>query len=102
MTEERKLNWDFAEPVNVWRAVDSSPNYELIAKEVLNKTYQDMECFSDEVEIITYKITRSDDFDASTNGAYITYITLNNTTELEKDRYRYMAKQLDAVCGGLE
>ena len=89
------LSWDFGEPVNIWRASDSSPTYDLIAMNVADGHYTDRSCDFAKVETLTYKITRADTFDASSPGAYA---TLNHSTQLERERYRMLVRQLNAVC----
>ena len=90
-----ELSWDFGEPVNIWRASDSSPTYDLIAMNVADGHYTDRSCDFAKVETLTYKITRADTFDASSPGAYA---TLNHSTQLERERYRMLVRQLNAVC----
>ncbi len=91
------LSWDFDEPVNIWRAVDSSPTYDLIAVNAADKHYTDQSCNFNKTETVTYKITRADTLDASSDGAWA---TLNHSTELERQRYKALVHQLNAVCGG--
>ena len=91
------LAWDFEEPVNVWRAVDSAPGYELIAEGITGGAYRDTTLYFADAETVTYKITRADTTDGASDGAYV---TLNHSTELERQRYRYLVPQLNAVCGG--
>ncbi|MBR5446018.1 MAG: glycoside hydrolase family 95 protein, partial [Clostridia bacterium] len=92
------LTWDFDEPVNIWRAADSSPIYRLIAENVAENTYTDRDFHFADAETLTYKITRADTADSASPGAFA---TLNHSTELERQRYRYLAAQLNAVCGGV-
>ena len=91
------LTWEFSEPVNVWRAVDSAPCYELIAQNVVGGQYDDTTLRFADAETVTYKITRADTTDGVSQGAYV---TLNHSTELERQRYRFLIPQLNAVCGG--
>ena len=90
------LTWDFDEPVNIWRAVDSAPDYQPVAQNVAGGQYDDTALNFAEAETVTYKITRAD-ADASAEGAFV---TLNHSTELERQRYRFLVAQLNAVCGG--
>ena len=96
-TRDLHLTWDFGEAVNVWRAVDSAPDYELIAQNVTGGQYDDRALDFAEAETVTYKITRADAADGSADGAWV---TLNHSTELERQRYRFLVPQLNAVCGG--
>ena len=93
------LRWDFAEPVAVWRAVDSAPVYEKIADIVTGGSYTDTGFSFEKAETVTYKITRADASDGSATGAVT---TLNHSTAIERLRYRYLVKQLNAVCGGVD
>ena len=93
------LTWEFTEPVNVWRAINSAPGYELIAQNVLGGQYDDTTLDFADAETVTYKITRADTTDGVSDGAYV---TLNHSTELERQRYRYLIPQLNAVCGGAQ
>jgi len=98
---DRSLNleWDFPEPVTVWRAADSSPVYEKAAEGVCGGSWKDEAFDFGAAETVTYKITRSDAEDGADPGAFV---TLNHATEAEKQRYRYLVRQLNAVCGGAE
>ena len=98
---DRSLNleWDFPEPVTVWRAADSSPVYEKAAEGVCGGSWKDETFDFGAAETVTYKITRSDAEDGADPGAFV---TLNHATEAEKQRYRYLVRQLNAVCGGAE
>ena len=96
---ELNLTWDFPEPVTVWRAVNSAPVYEKIADSVTGGTFTDKDFVFACAETVTYKITRADAEDGAAPGAVV---TLNHATELEKQRYRYLVRQLNAVCGGAE
>ncbi len=93
------LTWDFPEPVTVWRAVNSAPIYEKIAASVTGGSFTDKDFDFARAETVTYKITRDDAEDGAAPGAVV---TLNHATELEKQRYRYLVRQLNAVCGGAE
>jgi len=93
------LSWDFTEPVNIWRAVNGAATYTLAAQNVADKTYTDTEICFDEIDIVTYKITRADAPDSLADGACV---TLNHSTESQRQRYRYLVRQLNAVCGGAE
>ncbi|MBE6626375.1 MAG: glycoside hydrolase family 95 protein [Ruminococcaceae bacterium] len=94
-TRELKITWDYDAPVNVWRATDSSPTYDLIGINIHGGEYIDRSLDFSKVETVTYKITRSDTFDASSGGAWV---TLNHSTALERDRYRAWIRQLNMVC----
>ncbi|MBQ7982343.1 MAG: hypothetical protein IJ302_02150, partial [Clostridia bacterium] len=90
------LSWEFDEPVNLWRAIDSAPDYTLIEGGITAGEYTDTDvCFA---ETVTYKITRADTHDAAAPGAYV---TRNHSTALERQRYRYLVRQLNSVCGGV-
>ena len=93
------LSWDFAGPAAVWRAVDSAPVYEKIAESVDAGSFADTQFLFDDAETVTYKITRADAADGSAPGAVV---TLNHSTAIERLRYRYLVRQLNAVCGGVE
>lgn len=93
------LTWDYQGAVNIWRAVNSSPTYDLIAGNIKGGEYNDSNLCFEDVETVTYKITRADTQDSISDGAYV---TLNHSTELERQRYRYLVKQLNSVCGGVE
>ena len=92
-----EITWDYDGPVNVWRATDSSPFYDLIAINVSGGKYTDRSLDFAKAETITYKITRADTFDASSDGAYI---TLNHSTQIERERYRAWIRQINNGCGG--
>ncbi|MBR4895382.1 MAG: hypothetical protein IKZ41_03065 [Clostridia bacterium] len=93
------LTWDYTEPVSVWRAVDSAPVYERIADSVTGGSYADAGFLFEKAETVTYKITRADAEDGSAPGAVV---TLNHSTPIERQRYRYLVRQLNAVCGGVD
>ncbi len=90
-----ELQWDFSEPVNVWRAVDSSPTYDLLATNVSEGTYTDRELNFADVETVTYKITRGDTMDSASVGAVV---TVNHSTQLDRERYRKWIRQINLVC----
>jgi len=90
-----ELGWDFDEPVNVWRAVNSAPGYDLIARNVTGGAYQDTGCPFDSVETVTYKITRADTLEAGAPGACV---TLNHSTKVQREQYRYLIRQLNLSC----
>ena len=89
------LTWDSPRPVHIWRAVNSEPCYTLVAQDVTGGQYRDEGIRFEDVETVTYKITA--DGDAASLGACV---TLNHSTELERQRYRFLIPQLNAVCGG--
>ncbi len=91
------LTWQFDEPVDIWRAVDSSPVYEKIAQKVTDNIYTDVTRIFDKAETVTYKITRADAADSAAPGACV---TLNHSTEIERMRYRYWVRQVNMPCGG--
>ncbi len=99
VNRELIISWDFDEPVNIWRAVDSSPTYDLIAANVAQKSYKDVSCRFENTETVTYKITRADTLDASSDGAYA---TLNHSTAADRQRYRYYIRQINMPCGGAD
>ena len=90
-----ELTWDYPRPVHIWRAVNSEPTYTLVAESVTGGRYQDESFAFDEAETVTYKITA--DSSSASAGACV---TLNHSTELERQRYRFLVAQLNAVCGG--
>ncbi len=94
-----RLTWDYAGSVSVWRAVDSAPVYEKIADSVEGGSFTDGGFRFEDCETVTYKITRADAEDGSAPGAVV---TLNHSTALERQRYRYLVRALNAVCGGAE
>ncbi len=91
------LTWNFADAVDIWRAVDSSPVYEKIAQRVTDNIFTDVTLQFDTVETVTYKITRADAGNSYAPGACV---TLNHSTELERIRYRYWVRQVNIPCGG--
>ena len=100
---EGNLSWDFAGPVAVWRAVDSSPVYEKLADGVSGGSFRDERSPFASAETVTYKITRATEADSEASGADPgAWVTLNHATPIERQRYRYLVRQLNAVCGGAE
>ncbi|MBE6725881.1 MAG: glycoside hydrolase family 95 protein [Ruminococcaceae bacterium] len=98
-----RLTWEFPEPVAVWRAADSSPVYEKIADGVTGGSFLDTDFRFENAETVTYKITRASDAESAADGADPgAWVTLNHSTELERQRYRYLVRQLNAVCGGVD
>ena len=97
--QDRTLTWDYTEPVKIWRAIDSAPAYELIESEVAGGTYRDCSFDFDKAETVTYKITRTDALSAAENGAFA---TVNHSTKLERERYRYLLEVLNMYCGGVD
>ena len=79
--------------------MDSSSTYDLIAGNITDGEYRDSSIRFEDAETITYKITRADARDSASDGAYV---TLNHSTELDRQRYRYLVKQLNSGCGGAE
>ena len=69
---------------------------ELIARNVVGGQYDDTALSFADTDTMTYKITRADTSDGFSDGAYV---TLNHSTELERQRYRFLVPQLNAVCG---
>ncbi len=92
VTRSLDLSWDFAEPVNIWRAEDSAPDYVLCARNVTGGSWHDRSADFANFETLTYKITRADTLDPSSDGAYR---TLNHSTRLERDRYRRIIAQIN-------
>ena len=97
-TREGKLTWDFPDPVDVWRAVDSASSYTKLAEAVTGGSYTDTSTVFDAAETVTYKVTRAGS-PAYAKGALV---TLNHSTKLERERYRYWIRQLNLPCGGAE
>ena len=93
--EELKLKWNFDGPVSVWRAADSSPDYEKIAEYAEGGCFEDRDFDFSKYETVTYKITRADAEDSSAEGACV---TLNHATSARRLRYRYLVRQLNLVC----
>ncbi len=91
VSRKPSICWNFAEPVNIWRAYDSSPTYELIASGICGKEYHDVECIPEKHENVTYKITRADSSDPTDEGAYA---TINKSTKEDRVRYRFIIRQL--------
>ena len=89
------LSWDFAEPVNLWRADDSSPVYRKLACGVCGGTYRDVSSDFSRHETVTYKVTRRDE-GADAQGAVF---TVNHSTRLERDRLRLIVKQINLPNG---
>ena len=93
-----ELTWEFAQPVDIWRATDSASEYVLLAEGVTGGKWTDSAPVYDTAEIVTYKITRhgasSSDMGACT--------TLNHSTVIERERYRYWIRQLNIPRGGAE
>ena len=94
-TRDLRVTWDYDAPVNLWRATDSSPTYDLIGINIHGGEYIDRSLDFSKVETVTYKVTRADTLDSSSDGAYV---TLNHSTALERDRYRAWIRQLNMVC----
>lgn len=88
------LTWDFDEPVSLWRAVDSSPVYEPVAKGIMGGVFRDTEFDFGKADVLRYKITRADSDSPSAPGA-VAFI--NHSTPAERQRYRYLVKQLNLV-----
>ena len=93
-----QLTWDFAEPVHIWRAVDSAPGYESLAENVSGGQWTDNSGIFDSAETVTYKITRA----GAASCAPGACVTLNHSTQLERERYRYWIRQVNLPCGGAE
>lgn len=91
VTREPSVSWDFDHPVNIWRAYDSSPMYELIAVNISGGEYHDKDCDPTAHENITYKITSGDSFDPTDEGAFA---TINRSTTEDRIRYRFLIRQL--------
>ena len=68
-----------------------------MARDITGGSFRDETLSFDGVETVTYKITAEDDPAAA--GAWV---TLNHSTELERQRYHFLVPQLNAVCGGAE
>ena len=92
------LTWDFAEPVSIWRAADSAPVYTRVADHVTGGSFTDTDFDFAACETVTYKITRAD-ADSTAPGALV---TLNHSTAVQRQQYRYLVRQLNATCGGAE
>ncbi len=92
------LTWDFAEAVDIWRAADSAPVYENVARGITGGSWTDPAPVYKDSETVTYKITRAGT-SAAAPGAFV---TLNHSTELERARYRYWIRQVNLPCGGAE
>ena len=85
------LSWTFDEPVKLWRALDSTPVYTLVAEHLTEGSYDDVcPAFAD-ADILTYKITRDDAPDASAPGAVV---TLNHSTAVQRQQYRYWIERI--------
>ena len=97
-TRAGQLTWDFAEPVHIWRAVDSDPGYVSVAENVSGGQWTDNSGTFDSAETVTYKITRAGAA-SSEPGACV---TLNHSTQLERERYRFWIRQVNLPCGGAE
>lgn len=85
-----ELSWKCSRPVKVWRAVNSEPNYTLIAD---NADYSFRDTFDfDSVETVTYKISAGEyPFDPGKT------VTVNHSTEAYREWYRRIVpKDLDA------
>ncbi len=95
LTKDFNLTWDFEEPVNIWRAIDSAPDYTLIAQGITGGNYQDQSCDLNKTENVSYKITRADAASGVENGACVTW---NCSTELERERYRHLLRYLNIDC----
>lgn len=91
VSRKPSIYWDFEEPVNIWRAYDSSPTYDLIASGICANEYYDNECVPEEHETVTYKITRYEVSDPTGEGAYA---TINRSTKEDRTRYRFIIRQL--------
>ena len=85
------LSWSFEEPVKLWRALDSTPIYTLVAEHLTDGCYDDVcPAFAD-ADVLTYKITRDDAPDASAPGAVV---TLNHSTAVQRQQYRYWIERI--------
>lgn len=91
VSRKPSICWNFEEPVNIWRAYDSSPTYELIASGICGNEYRDNECIPENHENVTYKITRGDSSDPTDEGAYA---TINRSTKEARIKYRFLIRQL--------
>ncbi|MBR5871387.1 MAG: glycoside hydrolase N-terminal domain-containing protein [Clostridia bacterium] len=96
-TRQLDLTWDFDGAVNLWRAADSASCYTLVAANVTGGAYTDTAFDFSACETVTYKITRADAADSGEMGACV---TLNHSTALQRQRYRFLVTQLNATCGG--
>ena len=98
-TRQLDLTWDFDGAVNLWRAADSASCYTLVAANVTGGAYTDTAFDFSACETVTYKITRADAADSGEMGACV---TLNHSTALQRQRYRFLITQLNATCGGAQ
>jgi len=92
------LTWNFAEPVHIWRAVDSDSGYTSVAENVSGGQWTDLSGIFDRAETVTYKITRAGAAPSDPGAC----VTLNHSTQLERERYRYWIRQVNLPCGGAE
>lgn len=76
------LHWNCDRPVNIYRAVESSPVYETAALDVWGDTYTDCIDFA-AVQTVTYKLKAVGTGTESRGKA----LTVNHATRLELDRY---------------
>ncbi len=97
-SRDGSLCWDFPDPVDIWRAVDSAPVYEKIAESVSGGAWKDASGVFDAADTVTYKITAAGENSLS-DGARV---TLNHSTQIERERYRFLVRQLNLPCGGAE
>lgn len=97
-TRQGELSWDFKGPVDIWRAADSSPVYEKLAGYVSGGTWRVRDDLYSRSETVTYKITRAGEGPLA-EGARV---TLNHSTQLQREQYRYLIRQLNLICGTAE
>ncbi|MBQ8401479.1 MAG: hypothetical protein IJX14_06070, partial [Clostridia bacterium] len=97
-TRTGELTWNFAAPVDIWRAIDSAPAYEPVAENISGGQWTDPAPVFDTAETVTYKITRAGASPADPGA----FVTLNHSTALERERYRYWIRQVNLPCGGAE
>lgn len=86
--KEMTLSWKSNNPVNVYRAIDSASDYQLLAEDVIENSYKDTIDFSKH-ETITYKVKAV----RGTCESKGIYKTINHATELEIDRYEILLKE---------
>ena len=93
------LTWSFDGAVKLWRALDSAPVYTRIAEHLTAGFYDDTCPEFAHADVLTYKITRDDAPDASAPGAVV---TLNHSTAVQRQQYRYWVEQTTKKTGGAD
>ena len=93
------LSWDYSSPVDIYRSSGSQPEYAMIASSVTGQSWDDGDM--PDVAIcgtVTYKIVPAGAGQSSLGAT----VTVNCSSEIERERYRALVRQLNLTCGGAE